>query len=245
MIRHIFISLGLVALISCTQAPPPIPQSGPKQAPAGPTAQANVNRVASVQVPRVARNNFIAVLNRIEPVAEDVCRKRASNLNCDFKIVVDPAQNAPPNAFQTVDERGRPIIAFTIPLIAQTRNQDELAFIMAHEAAHHIEGHLGQLQRNASVGAGLASVIFAGTDPEALRTAQQLGAAIGSRVYSKDFELEADALGTVITFAAGYDPLIGAQFFQRIPDPGNTFLGTHPANAERVTVVQRVAAGLQ
>jgi len=60
--------------------------------------------------------------------------------------------------------------------------------------------------------------------------------------YSKDFELEADALGTVITAQAGFDPLLGADFFFRIPDPGNSFLGTHPANADRVAIVRRTAA---
>ena len=67
---------------------------------------------------------------------------------------------------------------------------------------------------------------------------------IGARTYSKDFELEADALGTRIAARAGYDPLRGAEFFFRIPDPGNQFLGSHPANAARLATVQRVAMQL-
>ena len=61
--------------------------------------------------------------------------------------------------------------------------------------------------------------------------ATKLGAQVGARSYSKDFELEADALGTVITHRAGFSPLKGAAFFTRIPDPGDRFLGTHPPNA--------------
>jgi hypothetical protein len=34
------------------------------------------------------------------------------------------------------------------------------------------------------------------------------------------------------------------EFFFPIPDPGNKFLGTHPANADRLRTVQRVAASL-
>lgn len=195
--------------------------------------------------PRRAVRNFIAAVTAIEPVAEALCRERAPQFNCDFRIVVDDAVNAPPNAFQTVDEQGRPIIAFTIPLIAATRNRDELAFILAHEAAHHIEGHLFEQRRNATIGAtifgGLASLV---SDDATTRSAQELGAALGARTYSKEFELEADALGTLITARAGFDPLRGAAFFQRIPDPGDQFLGTHPANADRIRTVQRVAAGL-
>ncbi|HAB36898.1 MAG TPA: peptidase M48, partial [Rhodobacteraceae bacterium] len=33
-------------------------------------------------------------------------------------------------------------------------------------------------------------------------------------------------------------------FFNRIPDPGNRFLGTHPPNSQRIATVERTAAGL-
>jgi len=56
--------------------------------------------------------------------------------------------------------------------------------------------------------------------------------------------LEADRLGTVITARAGFNPVRGAEFFNRIPDPGNRFLGTHPPNAARMEIVRRTAAGL-
>ena len=68
--------------------------------------------------------------------------------------------------------------------------------------------------------------------------------AVGARTYSKDFELEADSLGTVIAFRSGYQPLVGAQFFNRIPDPGDKFLGTHPPNSERLNTVRKTMAGL-
>lgn len=194
---------------------------------------------------RAAVRNFLAVIDQVEPVAERECRRRAPRVNCDFRIVVDDTPGAPPNAFQTLDDRGRPIIAFTLPLIAEVRNRDEMAFILAHEAAHHIEGHLARQQQNATLGAavfGQLAGAIGGQNPDAIVAAQEFGAALGARTYSKDFELEADALGTVITAQAGFDPLLGADFFFRIPDPGNSFLGTHPANADRVATVRRTAA---
>jgi len=89
---------------------------------------------------------------------------------------------------------------------------------------------------------GQLAGVIGGSNPDAIQAAQEFGAALGARSYSKDFELEADALGTVIAAKAGYNPLRGAEFFFRIPDPGNTFLGTHPANADRLAIVQRTAA---
>ena len=201
------------------------------------------------EIPRTERGMaraFVEVVERLEPIAERECRNRSRGLNCDFLIVVDDRPNQPANAFQTVDEQGRPIIAFTLALIADARNRDEIAFVMAHEAAHHIENHLDQQRRNATLGAvvfgQLAGVTGGGND--AIRTAQELGAAVGARSYSKDFELEADRLGTIIAARAGYNPVRGADFFFRIPDPGDRFLGTHPANAERVQIVRQTAAGL-
>lgn len=185
---------------------------------------------------------FKAVVARVEPVAERECSARTRGLNCDFQIVVDDRPNQPPNAFQTEDRQGRPILAFNLALIASVRNQDELAFVMGHEAAHHIEGHLARQQNNAMAGAillgGLAAITGAGEST--VRSATDLGAGLGARTYSKDYELEADALGTVITRRAGYDPVRGAAFFTQIADPGDRFLGTHPPNAQRMETVRRV-----
>jgi predicted Zn-dependent protease len=190
---------------------------------------------------------FMAVLRRVEPVAERECRQRNPRADCDFRILVDDRPRMPANAFQALAPDGRPIIVFTVGLIGDVRNEDELAFVMAHEAAHHILGHLGRMDEIAAMGAeifGQLAEASGEASPAAIRNAQELGAAVGAQAYSKDFELEADALGTVITAKAGYDPLVGSEFFFRIPDPGNRFLGTHPPTADRVAVVRRVAAEL-
>ncbi len=193
-----------------------------------------------------AARSFVRVINTVEPIAERECRARTSGVSCDFHIVVDDRPGQPANAFQTLDKRGRPIVAFTLALIADARNEDELAFVLGHETAHHIAGHIGRQQQNAVAGAVVAGglAVLLGGDDNAVEVAQRTGAQVGARRYSKDFELEADALGTVITARAGYNPLRGAQFFARIPDPGDRFLGTHPPNASRLDVVRRTVAGL-
>ena len=141
---------------------------------------------------------------------------------------------------------GRPVLAFTLPLIADARNADELAFVMGHEAAHHIAGHIARQRENADRGRVdlCRPAVLTGASPAACKARRNIGAAVGARSYSKDFELEADALGTVITKRAGYDPAARRGVFYPYPDPGNRFLGTHPPNAARIQTVQRVAAGL-
>ncbi|MDG1069877.1 MAG: M48 family metallopeptidase [Sulfitobacter sp.] len=228
------VALGFVAALAACEVVPVTP--------AGPQTTSAVQPVSS----RTSARNFVQVVNTLEPVAERECRARTTNVNCDFNIVVDDRPGEPANAYQTLDRQGRPIIAFTLALIADAQNEDELAFVMGHEAAHHIAGHIARQQQNAVAGAvifaGLATL--SGGDANTVRSAQELGAQVGARSYSKDFELEADALGTVITKKAGYDPLRGAAFFTRIPDPGDKFLGTHPPNASRIETVRRTAACL-
>ena len=84
-----------------------------------------------------------------------------------------------------------------------------------------------------------------GASVEEVKRAQKLGAEVAARQYSQEFELEADALGAEIAFAAGFDPLRGAAFFDRLPDPGKKFLGTHPPNAERKALVAATTSRLR
>lgn len=212
--------------------------SGPSQpAPANQTLQRSQNGPSAAQLAQ-----FQQVVARVEPVAERTCRTQSNNSNCDFNIVIDDRRGQPANAYQTLDRNGRPILAFTLAMIAGVRNADEIAFVLSHEAAHHIAGHIPRQRQNATAGAiilgGLASL--AGANASSIDAAANAGASVGARSYSKDFELEADALGTVIAKRAGYNPVRGAEFFNRIPDPGDRFLGTHPPNQERIETVRRV-----
>lgn len=228
----------MLALAGCVVAP--VPQPGPPQA---------VPVVAPApDTPAGARESaraFISVISRMEPAVEREClARRKQPINCDFQFVVDDRAGLEPNAFQTVDATGRPIIGFTLSLIGEARNADELAFVVGHEASHHILGHISRKTSAATMGAvilgGLASAY--GGSSETIRNAQDFGAEFGARYYSKDWELEADYLGAVIALNAGYDPEHGALFFARIPDPGDKILGTHPSRAARMGQVTRAVS---
>jgi Putative Zn-dependent protease, contains TPR repeats len=175
-------------------------------------------------------------------------RQKPKGLNCDFLIVIDDRPRGKgPTRFMTLDMDGPPDPGLQHPADCQCpETLTSWPLSWATKAAHHIANHIERQRRNAMTGAvllgGLASL--SGADAGAVRNAQEIGATVGARTYSKEFELEADALGTVIAARAGYDPVRGAEFFNRIPDPGNRFLGTHPPNAQRIATVRRVAAGL-
>ena len=230
-----------VALLSaCVPTSPPV--SGPPPA-APPPAAVSSPRLTS----DAAVRNFVDVVQRLEPVTEEVCRARTRGVNCDFLIVVDDRLGQPPNAFQTLDRQGRPVLGFTLSLIGDARNPDEIAFVLGHEASHHILGHLPQTAANAQ-GAALAAAILAaaaGASPEAAEQMTGMAATVGARSYAKEFELQADAMGAEIAYRSGYDPVLGTGFFDRLLDPGNAFLGTHPPNGQRKAVVAQVVANLR
>ena len=120
---------------------------------------------------------------------------------------MDDSPDASINAYQLRDDRDRPVIVVTVPMIAYVQNDDEMAFVLAHEAAHHIARHLDRRRESTRASA----LIFAnaaartGASGVALETAARVGAALGARAYAKDYELEADAVGARIARDAGYD----------------------------------------
>ncbi|WP_282602535.1 M48 family metalloprotease [Paracoccus sp. PARArs4] len=242
-------ALAALAVAGCAQGPvtPAITQAPAAQTPPAPVVlPAPSSRHDGT--PQGAARSFVQVMSRMEPAVERECVERRSRaINCDFAFVVDDRAGLEPNAYQTVDRTGRPVVGFTLSLIAQTQNPDEIAFVVGHEAAHHILDHLDRKSGAATAAAvvlgSLASAY--GGDTAAIERAQSIGASVGARYYSKEWELEADYLGAIITMNAGYNPLTGAGLFTRIPDPGNHVLGTHPSRAQRITQVQRAVADVQ
>ncbi len=194
--------------------------------------------------PAPESRNFQTIVARVEPVAENVCRSTRGQRNCDFRILLDPRPDQPPNAFQTVTSNGRPVLVVNATLLREMRNPDEIAFVLSHEAAHHIADHLPRQQQNVQAGAiaaGLAAAAL-GASPAQIAEAQRAGAFTGGRAYSKNFEIEADRLGAQIAYLAGYNPIRGVEYFARARDPGDVFLGTHPPNADRIDAVRDVMA---
>ena len=130
---------------------------GPAPTPAGPSRQPEL--VVQQRPARGSARNFVQVVDDVMPVAVRECRTRTSGVRCDYLIVVDDTPGAPPNAFQTIGRDGQPVVGFTVALLGEARNRDELAFILGHEAAHHIRGHIGRGRASALTGAQLAGAL--------------------------------------------------------------------------------------
>lgn len=210
----------------------------------GPTSGVSSTAPAALTSNDVAVQRFRRVVARMEPVAERSCRQQVrAGVKCDFKVVLDMDPRQPSNAYQSQDRNGRPVLTFTVAILKEMINDDEVAFVFGHEAAHHISGHIKQTVGTATLGAivGGGLAVLLGGGQAAVDLGTNLGGSVGARAYSKEHEIEADVLGARITATAGYNAVKGVAFFERIPDPGNRFLGTHPPNADRIAAVRRAA----
>ena len=203
--------------------------------------------------PKQAINQFNRVVQKVEPVAENFCRQNSQdrpNFNCDIQIRVD-ARTRERNAYQMYDKQNRPFVVFTLPMIIDARNEDELAFVMGHEMGHHLGRHIQKQQQQSVAGALIMGVLAVAAsnpygDPSVnqanMENAMELGIAMGNKAFSQTYELESDVIGTYIAKTAGYDPVKGAKYFARPENPITSrgklsFWGTHPPDKKRLAVV--------
>ena len=202
-------------------------------------------------------DRFERVARRVEPHAEAMCRQETPDRDCDLTIRVDLDPRMPANAFQTVNSDG-PLIIVTSSLLQGTRNDDEVAFVIGHEAGHHIAKHIDKQKQQQLAGAlilgAAAAYAGAGTYDQAsaqrnIEDAMNAGMAIGGIAYSQTYELEADLLGAYIAEAAGYDAEKGALLFARRDggsvagaDGAMSLWSTHPRSPQRVATVRYAVA---
>lgn len=117
-----------------------------------------------------------------------------------------------------------------------TKNDDELAFVLAHEMAHIVLDHIGTMKSNATKKGILGSIL--GTVICGLNCGISVGSAweaAGARAHSVAFEAEADYLAAYLMARAGYDPAMVAPLWARFVEGQTpTVWGTtHPVSAER------------
>lgn len=148
-------------------------------------------------------------------------------------------------------------------LFLLTRNENELAGILAHETAHVTQRHIARsLVEHSHAGlvstaAMLAAILLGATaghgSPDAMEGAvlATQSAAIQHQInYTRSQEYEADRIGIYTMASAGFDPLGMASAFENLerngPDPSRTqaisFLIDHPVTSDRIAEARNRAA---
>lgn len=170
-------------------------------------------------------------------------------INPDFTLLNSPV----PNAFATSTGR----VYVTRQLLALMNSEDELAFVLGHEAGHIAARHSRDRQRGSLLGqilTGLAGIVT-GSD---LAT-QAVGLLAQSQLasFSRDQELESDRLGVRYMAATGYNPVESAEILDTLDTYGRlqprfsgregdqraapSWFSTHPTSQARINQVRREA----
>lgn len=135
-----------------------------------------------------------------------------------------------------------------IGTIAAVDNEAELAGVMAHEMAHVYMQHSAKQQEKESLLEGLAGLAGAiagnmqGAAGSLARAGIQIGAGTLMLKYSRGDEAQADAVGAIIMWKAGFNPVSLADFFEKLAAKGGSsmpqFLSDHPNPGNRKTAIQ-------
>src|SRR6516165_10987027 len=154
----------------------------------------------------------------------------------------------------------REINAFALPggpmfinrgMIEKAHNEGEVAGVMAHELSHVALRHGTAQQTKAApyevgqtAGKILGSILGGGLGA-VISTGSQVGFGTAFLHYSREYEKQADLLGSHIMAAAGYDPHDMANVFRTIQQEGGSgapqWLSDHPDPGNRYEYINEEA----
>jgi predicted Zn-dependent protease len=134
-----------------------------------------------------------------------------------------------------------------IGTITAAENEAQLAGVLAHEMSHVYMQHSAKQAPKATVAqiiAGLAGAVLPQSGLGSLaRMGIQIGAGGVLMKYSRGDEAQADAVGAIIMYKAGYNPQAMADFFETLQKKygagGPQLLSDHPNPGNRTAAVQK------
>jgi predicted Zn-dependent protease len=124
-------------------------------------------------------------------------------------------------------------------------NEDQIAFILAHEMAHVIRCHaINRIVTNSTVSVAARAVPVSGALGAWLHN---VGLHVLETAYSRDQELEADRLGVRLVMAAGFEPQASTELFLRLAELNKTvdpvtlgeYFSTHPSAEARIRSIRQ------
>ena len=253
MARRSLLSRALAVLLALTffvaqsvaQSEPVLPDPG----------NPGISRDEQIQVGQKAKGEVyqqMPVLPDSNPVTQYV-----QQLGKRLERVI-PAQHSWPYEFHVVQQKE--INAFALPggpifvnigTITAASNEAELAGVMSHEMSHvYMQHSAKQMKQNTgpSILAGLGQILgsmIGGVGGAVASIGGQMVGGMWSMKYSRADEAQADAVGAVIAYKAGYNPRSLAEFFQKLEAQGGSqpqFLSDHPNPGNRVAAVDKEIA---
>ncbi|MBW7989377.1 MAG: M48 family metalloprotease [Planctomycetes bacterium] len=151
-----------------------------------------------------------------EPKAEKILNEAGTRLtacvvNRSRKFSFETIKGDEPNAFALPG--GFIFVTRSLMELCQY-NQNEVAFILAHEMGHVIRGHaMNRIISNSAIATASRAAPIRGVLSGWVR---KVGVQFLESAYSQDMESDADKLGVRLVGAAGYDPQACVQLLSRL-----------------------------
>lgn len=160
-----------------------------------------------------------------------------SNMDWQYAVFVSEQ----PNAF--VLPGGR--MGVTTGLLTLAQNDDQLATVIGHEAAHVVARHAAERYSQtalAQTGVQIATGV-SGQYGQAVGALGGIGAQVGVLLpFSRRHELEADRIGVDFMQRAGYRPREALTLWRIMAASGGAsapeFASTHPSDSTRITALE-------
>ncbi len=186
------------------------------------------------------------IATRVASAATALCREmRGPRANCQYDVLLDSSRKG-----LNAHADGKNVV-LNPAMVDFAENDAHLAFVIAHEFAHNIMGHLNAQKKNIAVGGILGALADVAATSQGLETGGalgKLGAQQALLKYSPSFEAEADYVGLYILTRTGY-PIEDAPNFWRMmsaAEPRSIYVtSTHPNNPSRTIEMEKTVAEIR
>ena len=253
--RHIVL-LGLLTLAACVEPTTVQPvysqaelqkeQRAQSDAAKAAHPEFDANKKYSVDELNTLKARLNPIASRIATAARSLCADmRGPQAKCDYQVLLDANQKGL-NAYAD----GKDVVVHPA-MIEFATNDTPLAFVIAHEFAHNIMGHIEAQKKNVGIGGILGTVADIAASSQGYNTSGAFGKFGANQAllkYSPNFEREADYVGLYILARGGY-PIEDAPNFWRmmsVAEPGSIYVTTtHPNNPSRTIEMEKTVAEIR
>lgn len=251
MKKIVFLLLTAIVLFACTR----VPVTNRKQLNLLPEEQLiamsdtayrqflDTNKVLGDNHPDVVRVRRVGnnIKNMVEKYLKDnKLEHRLAGFDWQFNVVNDKTINA------WCMPGGR--VVFYTGILPLCSDDTLLAVVMGHEISHAIARHGNERmsQQMAFYGLGQTLSVMTGADAskggQIFMQAYGIASVLGSLNYSRQHETEADKLGLIFMYMAGYNPEKAIAFWEKMSEAGGAsvpeIFSTHPSDETRIADIR-------
>jgi len=238
------ITLALVALLAIpaftvAPSPPQLPNPGSASMSREDQQKLGLQAVAEVYKQMPVLPDASPIAQYVQQLGKKLVKQIPSQYSWPYQFHV--VQQKEINAFALP---GGPIF-INVGTINAAANEAQLAGVMSHEMSHVYMQHSAKQAPKQELAQVLGALggIFGNSELGTIaRAGIQIGAGTVLLKYSRSDEAQADAVGAIMMYKSGYNPVELANFFETLAKQGGSppqFLSDHPNPGNRSAAIEK------